>query len=349
MYVISILSLGFKNNLFFKICKLMVILIITLIYGLRHEIGSDWSEYLKYYSLIQENKITLAEIYDLGFSFGFAYPLIIKMLTDLGLVFNAYLALHSLLLILGINYFLCNFEEKKEIPFLITSIFTSTIGCWGSDRQLIGLSISIAALVFLFRSKYIHYILLIILASIFHSYNLIFFVFIASIKIKPSLRSVLFFIASALAFFSILNFVKITDLIGFLSNLDQNLLRYTNSDLDLGLALLTLAFKLLLIAPGLIWISKLSNAGFFYIYKINLIFLLVLIFSYFYFPPFYQRSLFLSNFFDVVMIFMSFKVIFPRLKLFGYLFLIFFCTFKGYRSIEYAYDSFIPYRSIINF
>ncbi len=350
LYLIALYSINNKNLFISNVCNALIFSIIILIYGLRFEIGSDWSEYLKYYSMYEENDINLSSIYDLGFSFGYAYPLAIKFLTELGLCFNGYLLLHGLFLYGGTYFSVRNFVQRRDVPFIIVSIFISTIGCWGSDRQLIGLFIGIIALIPLFKRQYKLYIFLIIIATLFHSYNILFILLIFQRFIKPKIIYILCILISPIIIYSLFSFINIENIIEIFSRYDQNVLRYSALEDLQGPTILPIAIKIALIIPGLIFFRFVKeNVHLFYIYKINLIFTAIIISSFLFFTPLYQRSLFISNFLDLLMIYFICKNFFSRFSFITYPVLIAFSAFKGYRSIVYAYDQFVPYNSIILF
>jgi len=350
LYLIALYSINNKNLFIINACNILTISIIILVYGLRFEIGSDWSEYIKYYSVYEENDIGLSSIHDLGFSFGYAYPLAIKFLTELGLSFNGYLLIHGLFLYGSTFFSARNFIQRRDVPFIITSIFISTIGCWGSDRQLIGLSIGIAALIPLFKRQFILYIFLIIIATLFHSYNILFMLLILQAFIKPKRIYILCILISPVIVYLLFIYINIENIVEIFSRYDQNVLRYLTLEDSLSPSILSLAFKIVLTIPGLILFRVVKeNDYFLYIYKINLLFTVILISSFFLFNPVYQRSLFISNFLDILMIYFICKNYFSRFSFIVYPILILISAFKGYRSIVYAYDMFVPYNSIILF
>jgi hypothetical protein len=348
LYLIAFIALYKKNIYISNLVNKFIILIIVLMYGLRYEVGSDWFEYVKYFSVFEEGNIDLSSIYELGFSFGLAYPAVIKLLTDLGLGFSIYLILHGLLLF-GCTYFaLSNFVQKNEVAFLIVSIFISTIGCWGSDRQLMGLSIVLVALVPLYRGRYFQFLVLILIASLFHSYNLLFLSFILHVFIKPKYKYIIILLIIPFIINLLFKVLNIDNPIYLLSNIDNNINRYLNEEILSSSSNLSLIIKISLIVPGLILIKALkNNEEFLFLYKLNIILIFILIISFFFFSPIYQRSLYINNFFDILIIYYTIKIFFTRFQVLIYPALIAFSFIKGYRSILYAYEMFIPYNSII--
>ncbi len=152
--------------------KLVVFILLVFQVGLRWETGTDWP----YYTNNFEDTNNVADVFlhiIMGFEPGYGFSvLFIKKIYD---SYSFFLVVHAL-----VYYYLIFIAFKRLTPYFFISLllfYVTTLGLWGSNRQLIALAICLNALTYVFEKKSIKFGLSIALAFLFHSTALVFCVY----------------------------------------------------------------------------------------------------------------------------------------------------------------------------
>lgn len=149
-----------KNNILYGI---LFLVLVTQV-GLRWETGTDWIPYRDNFEDTTSIEMVLLGVLN-GFEIGYGFCVyLIRSITD---NYTFFLIIHAIV------FFALIFKANKKLsPFPVVSLllfYVLTIGIMGSNRQLIALAICLYALKFVNAKKPIHFFLLIVLASLFHT------------------------------------------------------------------------------------------------------------------------------------------------------------------------------------
>ncbi len=135
----------------------IVIIFLTLICGLRENVGTDYSLYRYYYYNIEDNS-----------RFEIAFKSIIEFLNHLGISYNVFLLIISMLTI-----FLFYFAIKKYSKKPAASIFYFiTLGYYAYSfniiRQMLAIAITLIGIKYIKEKNFLKYLIVILIASSFH-------------------------------------------------------------------------------------------------------------------------------------------------------------------------------------
>jgi hypothetical protein len=140
--------------------------------GLRWETGTDWLPYLNNFLDTVSIDIVLVNSF-LGFEIG--YGIFVYIIRSITQDYTLFLLIHAIV------YYYLIFKANRQIsplPSLSLLLFyVSTMGVLGSNRQLIALAICLYSLQYVIKRKPIRFFLLIMLAFLFHTSALLFFVY----------------------------------------------------------------------------------------------------------------------------------------------------------------------------
>lgn len=157
-----------ENKILFSI---LYLIIVTQI-GLRWETGTDWNPYYSQFNDVDDVSMVFINVlagFEIGYGFLTFYTH--KLFGD----YSVFLLLHALFF-----YAVIFKTAKKFSPYLYLSLlffYATNLGLVGSNRQLLALAICLLALPFVEKKKPIHFFLLILLASLFHTTAILFCVY----------------------------------------------------------------------------------------------------------------------------------------------------------------------------
>lgn len=195
VYICNFLSVPIYGKLI-KSKKLLVAIISLqtfLILALRHELlGVDLVGYREYYYGYQAfsfgdifNGFSLIEN-KLGFEFG--YVLLNKIVGSLGFDFHGFLVVYAAICILCVSRFIYRYSDDVPMSFMIFFSLGAFVTMFGILRQSLGLAILLFAIPSIKKKHFIRFLLLILLASLFHKTLLLAFplYFLDRIRVKRS-------------------------------------------------------------------------------------------------------------------------------------------------------------------
>lgn len=141
--------------------------------GLRWETGTDWEPYFDLFENFKKEFIWGTES-TFGFERGFVLfaQIIFKIFHN----YSVFLFIHAV-----IFYFLIFKSFKFFTPYFFTSIllfYSLTLGMLGSSRSLLAIAIGMYGLVFLMKKNYKIYLLLVLIAFVFHTTSLLFLIYL---------------------------------------------------------------------------------------------------------------------------------------------------------------------------
>ncbi len=176
------MKLGKKSTQ--KIFIIGSFLIIFLLFALRNvSVGRDIVAYEKAYKMTQQVKWNDFDyIY-----FEVGYILLMKICIGLGMPFQLFLAIVSLMIIAPIFLFIKQFSKNPTFSILIWICYMYFEFCLTGLRQALAISIVLIGIKYLLSAKkypLIKFSLLVILASLFHKSALIVFVILPILYIK---------------------------------------------------------------------------------------------------------------------------------------------------------------------
>lgn len=151
---------------------LAIILLFTLVIGLRHHVGGDWYAYLRIYRYVFEHQDTVLGdfLYLAGADVGYTVLNWISAKFNLG-IYGVNL-MCGLIFSIGLSLFCRNLPR----PFLALSIaipYLVVVVSMGYSRQAVALGVSMLALVFLSRKQTGWFIFWTIISATFHKSGII--------------------------------------------------------------------------------------------------------------------------------------------------------------------------------
>ena len=149
---------------------IFALLIFALISGIRWQVGVDHLSYLESYEKIMRGGQFRARGVEPGFDF------ITRLFASFNIHFTLYFAFWAFLQIFLIYYALRN--ERYLLPFIALLII------WGPEylnmmngiRQMLALSIFVYSIQFIYERKFVHYIVTIFIATLFHKSAFLLFI-----------------------------------------------------------------------------------------------------------------------------------------------------------------------------
>lgn len=173
-------DLSFDESPKLRLQHFFAIFLISVVVGFRYEVGVDWEGYKTMYESIKDSNYF--EFSDQSMELGYFY--INKIIAKLGLSYGWMFFTVALIT----WYFLFNSVPKLLLPLFIFFIFIDEYFFWGMNgvRQFAAISIWLIAIREIINKNLKKYILLILIASLFHLSVLILipFYFIPYSKIK---------------------------------------------------------------------------------------------------------------------------------------------------------------------
>lgn len=195
LYICSFLSVPLYGKLI-KSKKILVAIIsiqMFLIFALRSELlGVDLISYREYYYSYQS--LSFGDIFrnfslidnKLGFEFG--YVLLNWMVGRLGFDFHGFLVVYAIICVSCVASFIYKYSSDVPMSFMIFMSLGSFVTMFGILRQSLGLAIFLLAIPSIKKKHFIRFLLLILLASLFHRTLLLTFplYFLDRVRVKRS-------------------------------------------------------------------------------------------------------------------------------------------------------------------
>lgn len=145
-----------------RIQHYLALLIMSFIVGFRFKVGVDWEGYKEYFEHIASDPNL--QFTDQTFELGYFY--LNKIISATGLSYE-----WMFFTVAFISwYFFFKSISQNLLPILILFIFLDEFFFWGMNgvRQFMAISIWVYSIQYIINKKFLNYILLIILASMFH-------------------------------------------------------------------------------------------------------------------------------------------------------------------------------------
>ena len=165
MYLmVASISLFYRQNKQMKMLPWVIVgIFFTLLIGLRFEVGGDWFNYIMHY-----NRVVGESLHDAMTKFD-----------DPGHKFLNWLSAKWGLGVYGTNvtyaavfmYGLIKFSRKQTYPWLVMVVavpYLITVVAMGYSRQGIAIGLFLLAITYLDKGKFITYIVIVLIASLFH-------------------------------------------------------------------------------------------------------------------------------------------------------------------------------------
>ena len=176
-----------SKNLFFLLLSFGQ---LFLMMAFRYNVGSDYDNY--YYGYTTMKAEGFGNLTFLDWEPGFViFTKLMAMIP--GMDYQIYLIIISLIAIVPMAIFL---YKESEIPWLSTILYVNMLMYFMSLnflRQMIAVSLLMLAWVFLKRNKFFRFLLMIIVASLFHQTVLLMIPVYFIVKIKPGLKELLIY------------------------------------------------------------------------------------------------------------------------------------------------------------
>ncbi len=167
-----------------KVAIAIIVVLLTLLAGLRHyTIGNDTTVYLNNY-----NQITIygSDLFDSS-HFEIGYNYLVLFATSLGLSFNAFLLIISLMMNIGVGVFIYKYSKQPMFSFILFILLRLFFCEINIMREFLALTIFLSSIRFIEKRNFIKFLLVVVLASLFHSSALfaIIIYFLYNLKLTP--------------------------------------------------------------------------------------------------------------------------------------------------------------------
>ena len=184
--IFLIFSKRVKSDLFFYLSFLA----LTIFSGLRFDVGVD---FMSYHQMFEDFKNGNAL-----FLFEPANMMIINTINIFNIDHQVIFFIYSVIIMFGVFYFIKKLSPLKELSILLfVTVGIFYFSTFNGIRQWAAISIGLIAIVKLIEKKHIQFLILVILATLFHLSALLLFIFIF-FKIRfyliASIISIKFFI-----------------------------------------------------------------------------------------------------------------------------------------------------------
>jgi hypothetical protein len=142
--------------------EISIFLFLTLMVGLRHEVGGDWGNYLEHYIFVSSTPLSI--VLEKGESL---YWLTMWMASYLDLGVHFANLIYSSIFCAGLVVF-CKNQPRPWLALAISAPYLIIVIGMGYTRQSVALGLFMIALIEIQRQNMLRYIGLILLASLFH-------------------------------------------------------------------------------------------------------------------------------------------------------------------------------------
>lgn len=172
LFVFSILELKFTlTNIEHRVMLVFVYCLFVFQVGLRWQTGTDWDSYFYHFDEIKN----ISDVYLTITGFEIGYSFLILVFKFFCKDYAVFLLVHALF-----YHYLVFAAFKKYTPYIFVSLlvfYSTTLGVWGSNRQLIALAICFYALKYVVEKNTIKFFLLIFIAYFIHGTALLFIIY----------------------------------------------------------------------------------------------------------------------------------------------------------------------------
>lgn len=210
----------------------LMIVILTLFRGLRWETGTDWDQFLEVFQYVDKSNAiffirSTGEILEPGYTL---LNFLVKCISD---YYTSFLLLSNLIILICYKYFSINIIQRYQCLTFIMIIITYQ---FFPVRQNIAGAILMVATIFFLKNRYKKFILLTIIAFLFHKSVLIIIplILFSRLKIKNSLYLIAYLVIPFLHSSSLNNaIIKLSPYISLISeDFDTAITNYMNYGID---------------------------------------------------------------------------------------------------------------------
>lgn len=165
--IFLIFSKNVKSDLFFYLSFFT----LTLFSGLRFDVGVDFMFYNQMFEDFKNDSAL--------FLFEPANMMIINIINMLSIDYQVIFFIYSVIIMFGVFYFIKKLSPLKELSILLfVTVGIFYFSTFNGIRQWAAISIGLIAIVKLIEKKHIQFLILVILATLFHLSALLLFIFI---------------------------------------------------------------------------------------------------------------------------------------------------------------------------
>jgi len=159
----------FSNNNYFQLYRInalwwIVIILLSLIIGLRHEVGGDWSGYLKIFDLIDSDDFTTSSI-SLMMDPGYLY--LNMLVSSMGITVHGVNFIAAVVFSVGLATF-CRQLPRPLLALAIAIPYLTIVVAMGYSRQSLALGLSMIAFSYLRNDAVWKFSFFILIAATFH-------------------------------------------------------------------------------------------------------------------------------------------------------------------------------------
>lgn len=179
-----------------KVAITIMVILLTLVAGLRHYmVGSDTIIYYNSYNRMATYGSALLDTsyFEIGYNY------LVLFATSLGLDFNAFLLIISLIMNIGAGVFIYKYSKQPMFSFILFILLRLFFCEMNIMREFLAIIIFLGSIKFVEERKFVKFLFMVILASLFHSSELFTIViyFLYNLKLTP-LKKMFFAVATAL-------------------------------------------------------------------------------------------------------------------------------------------------------
>ncbi|WP_338587934.1 EpsG family protein [Clostridium baratii] len=156
----------------------VLLLFLILVCGLRENVGTDYNLYKFYYSNINQNS---------RFELGFKDMIIFS--NNLGLSYNTFLLIVSAITMCLFYFLIKKYSRKPASSIFYFVVLGYYAYSFNIIRQMLAISISLFGIKYIKEKKFIRYLVVILIASIFHSTALIMIPVYFLLKLKNNIKN----------------------------------------------------------------------------------------------------------------------------------------------------------------
>lgn len=146
-----------------SILFLVIILFLICHDGFRWETGTDWEDYY--------NTFERCLIYDFD-NFEIGYVTMMRIIRGITDEYAVFLFLHAVIVYALMGYFLWKYSPMPTLSLFF--LYGFMLPLLGMNRQYVALAICLISVIFIFRRQFIHFLLCVLLAFLFHKSALLF-------------------------------------------------------------------------------------------------------------------------------------------------------------------------------
>lgn len=167
-----------------KTAVVMIVILLTVLAGLRHyTIGNDTVIYMNSFNRITSYGV---EVFDSS-HFELGYNYLVLFVTSLGISFNGFLFIVSLIMNIGVGVFIYKYSKQPMFSFILFILLRLFFCEMNIVREFLAITIFLGSMRFIEERKFIKFLLMVIFASFFHSSAMftIIIYFLYNLKLTP--------------------------------------------------------------------------------------------------------------------------------------------------------------------